>query len=104
MGGLVFVVAIAAAMIAMIWRKVAAKRKRHRYHESPGRSLEQAWVVHALRDMDPLVEAIRCHCGGKPIERARSKLPDVPDVHVVACECRRCEEKIRLYFRLVYLN
>lgn len=104
MGPLIFSAAIVAAIVSIIWRKRKQREKESRYHRRPGHQPETAWLVTSRQALKPRIKRERCHCGGPLWDREYTALVDDPSIQVASCECMLCEEKVRIYFRVEYLN
>lgn len=101
---LLFVGVIVAALVALGWRRLHKNRMLHAYDRLPGRSPEKAITLHRADAIDGTIRRERCHCGGKLWLRGEAPLPDIPQVRAALCECYRCQDTIRIYFRIDYLN
>ncbi len=104
MTGVLFVLLIVGVLAVLGWKRFRQSNKVETYHHRPGHTPGTPFEIHRLTDIDERVRRTRCHCGGPLRFGAEGPVLGHPDVRVASCECQLCEEKIRLYFRMDYLN
>lgn len=108
MGAFIFAVVIVVAIVVVLVGRSPKEKAYDAYkierEQREGHTPEQAWTIHHPDEMDKYVRRQRCHCGSKIWKRSEGTPPDAPQVRVAVCECYRCEEVIRLYFEIEYLN
>ena len=105
MAGLVFTLALLAALGAVAARRVLAgleKRRREKANsERPGYNPDSFVKIARFDEIDDAVATWRCSCGGlldRIGEGAR------PGMRVVRCVCVVCEEDVDLFFDLSELR
>ena len=104
MEAIIFVSVLVVVMVVILRKKLDKKKKRLNYLNKKGHSPEKPWIITNQDKMTQYIQNTRCHCGGKFYKRSKTTLVDNASIIVVGGECVRCEEKIRLYFRIEYLN
>lgn len=97
--GLVLTAALLLALGFSAWRLAARVRLRRRLRALPGATPERAIVVDRFDEIDALIAARGCHCGGglHVIGEGSDRIDGVV-LRSVRAECAWCEEVVTVYF------
>lgn len=100
--GLALTIALLLAIGFSGYRFLGRRSLVRRQQRLPGGSMETALPVSSFDEIDGELVRRRCHCGGRYDRHGEGPVggPGAM-VRAVAVECRRCEERSRVYFDLV---
>ena len=83
------------------YRFFSRRSHQSRWRRLPGGSPESAMPVSSFDELDSELTRRRCHCGGRYDRHGEGPVGAEGRVlRSVAVECRRCEERTRVYFDL----
>ncbi len=97
---LVLLVALAVTFARFVqkrWERAGQERERAR---TPGLTPDRPARVDSAEELDEVLEALRCACGGELdrwTESTRASLK------VVRCRCRECEDDVDVFFDVAVL-
>src|SRR5690348_15846319 len=98
MAGLIFVLAIGLALVALLVRRTRSARRRQTARAMPGRSPERPLAVQRFDEMDEAVERTRCACGGRAsfVSEASVEVGG-GRLRVVHARCNDCDDDVDLF-------
>jgi hypothetical protein len=97
--GLALTAALLLALAFSAWRLARRIRLRRRLRALPGATPERAIAVERFDEIDALISARGCHCGGGlRIIGEGSERSDGVMLRSVRAECAWCEEIVTVYF------
>ncbi|MCK6554414.1 hypothetical protein L6Q96_07505 [Candidatus Binatia bacterium] len=96
MTGVLFTLAIVAAVAVLGWRRLRVWRAER---QRPGASLERALVVGGFDEIDGAIAAQRCRCGGHySMTGETSRAIGLRRFRISRLVCKECDREILMYF------
>lgn len=101
MGGGLFVVAIALALVVMGAKRLTQWRVKKEWQAIPGHHPNNPVSITRFDEIDSHIEKSRCTCGGPWLKKHEgSKSSAHARCRVLHAECSWCEEEVDFFFDL----